>query len=102
MSNKILQLVSEINDLALKAIKGPMCIDPKFCTGACCFCSNEVPKILVDYYIENNIAKKTDFKVSDLLCYRILIKNKYNRCSLFDFKKNGCKIFKSNIELINQ
>ncbi len=90
MDLEIIDLVKKINNKSGKFVQGQNCVDHDVCDGKCCYCSNDVPKILVLYYIDHGLAKKDDFQISNTLLYRVKVNPKTKRCVFFNPKINGC------------
>jgi Fe-S-cluster containining protein len=91
-SDQILKLVNKYNVLMNEAIIGPNCVDPHICHADCCHIMIDVPKILAEYYIEHNYAKKEDFVRGDLFSFKIAINTSDSKCIFYDKALNGCSI----------
>ncbi|MHA1584983.1 MAG: hypothetical protein ACTSWL_06990 [Promethearchaeota archaeon] len=98
-NQKILKLVREFNSLVKNAISGPDCTDPDICHGDCCFVNMDVPKALVEWYIENGWASIVDFDRGNRFSFKIKMDLDSLRCNFFDFSMNGCKLHTSGMKV---
>ncbi|MBD3353237.1 MAG: hypothetical protein GF364_17285 [Candidatus Lokiarchaeota archaeon] len=94
----ILEIVKQFNLLMKSAIQGPSCIDPNICRGDCCHIHIDIPKALAEYYIEQNLAKKSDFIRGSVFSFAIDVKKENAKCVFFDTKLNGCSLHASGMK----
>jgi len=91
-TNSILSLVEKFNSEVREIIEGPNCTDPAICHGDCCFVNLDVPKVLVDHYVQNLWALTSDFERGSHFSFRVKMDLETFRCPFFDSKINGCAV----------
>jgi len=88
----ILDAVKQFNNIMSTSISGPNCIDPSICHSDCCHIQIDVPLILIQYYLKNNIAQKEDFVRGDVFSFKIAVNSSNSKCVFYDKNINGCKL----------
>jgi hypothetical protein len=78
------------------AISGPDCTN--ICKGDCCSIEIDIPKILAEEYINQNLAKKKDFTRSNIFTFKLRFDYQSGKCFLFDSKINGCIVHQSGLK----
>ena len=95
---QILENIKEYNQLMKNSIEGPNCIDPKICRGDCCHIHIDIPKILVEYYLDNNLATIEDFERGNIFSFRIAVRASDSKCVFYCEEINGCKLHFSGMK----
>ena len=88
----ILDLIQLINSRARTLTKGPDCLDPRMCNAKCCYTTPDLPKTLVDHYIQKKWMTINQCELSNTMEYRLKLNSETRRCTFYDLHLNGCLI----------
>ena len=92
LSEKIFEKVRKFNALVKDNVTGPNCVDSSICKGDCCFIHIDVPRALAQYYLDQDLAEKSDFERGETFNFRIAVDLQRLKCVFFSEEVNGCSL----------
>ncbi|MHA1673888.1 MAG: hypothetical protein ACTSYI_09685 [Promethearchaeota archaeon] len=98
-SSRIIELLKQFNQAIPNAISGPNCVDPEVCNGDCCFVHLDVPRALVQHYIDHGWATLDHFRRGITFAFEPIMDLNTLKCPFFDTKINGCGLHFSGVKI---
>ncbi|MHA1522550.1 MAG: hypothetical protein ACTSRK_20470 [Promethearchaeota archaeon] len=98
-SSRIIDLLKQFNQVILQTVSGPNCVDPKVCHGDCCFVHLDVPRALVQHYIDSGCATINNFKRGITFAFEPVMDLATLKCPFFDPEINGCGLHFSGVKI---
>ena len=98
-SSRIIDLLKQFNQVISNTVAGPNCIDPNVCHGDCCFVHLDVPRALVQYYVDHGWAIIDNFQRGITFAFEPKMDLTTLKCPFFDPGINGCGLHFSGVKI---
>lgn len=87
-----LVVIKQYNELMRDNTTGPNCVDPTRCHGDCCSIMIDVPRVLVELYLNQGWIMPEELRRGGPFAFRLGVSDRTAKCVFFDTKVNGCKL----------
>ncbi len=87
-----LVVIQRYNELVRNNTTGPNCVDPAKCHGDCCSIMIDVPRVLVEFYLEQGWITPPELRRGGPFAFRLGVSDRTAKCVFFDHKVNGCRL----------
>ncbi len=84
--------IQRYNALVRDNTMGPNCVDPAQCRGDCCSIMIDVPRVLVDLYLDQGWITPAELRRGGPFAFRLGVSDQTAKCVFFDPRLNGCRV----------
>jgi Fe-S-cluster containining protein len=91
-THSALVVIQRYNALVRDNTTGPNCVDPAQCRGDCCSIMIDVPRVLVDLYVDQGWITSAELRRGGPFAFRLGVSDQTAKCVFFDPRLNGCRV----------